>query len=190
MGQICTATSRIYVQSAIYDEFIERFIQYTKETSVIGSQFDGATTHGPQVSKIQHEKIMQYIDSAKSEGAQLVLGGAAKSGPGYFIEPTIFKDASNSMKVVREEIFGPFVVIQPFDTEEEAVQKANDTDYGLGAAVFTRDVVRAHRVAGAIEAGMVWVKSQISWLCNPELTVCFSDKLLSRFTLCHSFRWL
>lgn len=159
MGQICTATSRIYVQDTIYDKFIDQFTEYTKQTSVLGSQFDEKTNHGPQVSKAQYEKILQYAESAKSAGAKLVLGGKAAKDKGYFIEPTIFADVKSDMQVVQEEVFGPFVVIQPFKTEEQVIELANDTQYGLGAALFTRDIVKGHRVAGAIEAGTVWVNS-------------------------------
>jgi len=159
MGQICTATSRIYVQDTIYDKFIDQFTEYTKQTSVLGSQFDEKTNHGPQVSKAQYEKILQYAESAKSAGAKLVLGGKAAKDKGYFIEPTIFADVKSDMQVVQEEVFGPFVVIQPFKTEEQVIELANDTQYGLGAALFTRDIVKGHRVAGAIEAGTVWVSN-------------------------------
>lgn len=158
MGQICTATSRLYVQDTIYDDFVKKLKEHTAQNTSIGSQFDPKVSHGPQVSKVQMEKILGYVDSAKSEGAELVVGGTRPTDKGYFIEPTIFKDVKNDMKVVREEVFGPFVVVQSFKTEEEAIEKANDTDYGLGAAVFTQNIVKGHRVAAAIEAGMVWVR--------------------------------
>lgn len=159
MGQICTCTSRIYVQDAVYDTFIEKFKQYTIENSKWGSQFDPSVNHGPQVSQVQRDRILEYVASAKSEGAQLVLGGGSKDGKGYFIEPTIFKDTNRDMKVVREEVFGPFVVIESFSSDKDAISKANDTQYGLGAAVFTENITRAHKVAAAIEAGMVWINS-------------------------------
>ncbi|KAK0383202.1 hypothetical protein NLU13_9115 [Sarocladium strictum] len=159
MGQVCTSTSRIYVQSSIYDKFVKAFVEYTKENSVVGSQFDASTSHGPQVSRAQRDKILQYVSAGKEEGAELILGGTGKEGSGYFVQPTIFGASNNALKIVQEEIFGPFVVIQGFETEEDALVKANDTQYGLGAAVFTKDVVRAHRVAGEIQAGMVWINS-------------------------------
>lgn len=170
MGQICTCTSRIYVQDTVYDSFIEQFKQYTIENSKVGSQFDPSVNHGPQVSKTQRDRILSFVESAKSEGAQLVLGGGSGSqDKGYFIEPTIFKDTNRSMKAVREEVFGPFVVIESFSSQKEAISKANDTEYGLGAAVFTENITRAHKVAAAIEAGMVWVSSALSpnQLCGP-----------------------
>ncbi|CBF74652.1 hypothetical protein AN4126.2 [Aspergillus nidulans FGSC A4] len=159
MGQICTATSRIYVQETIYDTFVEKFKQYTIENSKVGSQFDPSVTHGPQISKAQRDRILSYVQSAKSEGAQLVLGDEPVSEKGYFVPPTIFKNTTREMSAVREEIFGPFVVIQSFSTQQDAINKANDTEYGLGAAVFTENITRAHRVAAAIQAGMVWINS-------------------------------
>ncbi|CAJ2500214.1 Uu.00g030670.m01.CDS01 [Anthostomella pinea] len=159
MGQVCTSTSRIYVQDSIYDKFLEQFKEYTIQNTTSGSQFDDKVTHGPQISKAQQEKIQSYIATAKSEGGRLLLGGNSHSGKGYFVEPTIFADMKNDMKASREEVFGPFVVIQSFSSEDDAVEKANDSEYGLGAAVFTRDIVRGHKVAAAVEAGMVWINS-------------------------------
>lgn len=158
MGQICTSTSRLYVQDSVYDKFLDMFREYTKANSKVGSQFDSNINHGPQISKTQQERILSYVDSAKSEGARLVLGGDKPDQEGgYFVMPTIFADVTNDMKAVREEVFGPFVVIQSFNSQQEVIEKANDTQYGLGAAVFTKDIVRGHKVADAIEAGMVWV---------------------------------
>lgn len=157
MGQICTSTSRIYVHHSVYRKFLDAFKDYTTKTSVIGSQFDPQVNHGPQVSRSQYDKILHYVDVAKSDGARLLLGGIKNGDQGYFIKPTIFADATNEMQALRDEIFGPFVMIQPFETDEEVIEKANDTEYGLGAAIFTQDIVRAHRVAGLIDAGSVWV---------------------------------
>lgn len=161
MGQICTATSRIYVQQSVYDKFLDEFVHYTKKTSVIGSQFDPNVNHGPQVSRAQYEKILQYAESAKSAGANLVLGGTGRSGSekGYFIRPTIFSNVTSDMAVVKEEVFGPFVIVKAFATEDEAVKEANNTEYGLGAAIFTKDITRALKTADLVEAGTVWVSN-------------------------------
>ena len=159
MGQICTSTSRIYVQESIYEDFVEKFKQYTIENSIVGSQFDPQVNHGPQVSAAQKSRILGYLETAKREGAQLVLGDDQPSpdAKGYFVKPIIFKDTNRHMTPVREEVFGPFVVIQSFKDQKDAVDKANDTEYGLGAALFTENITRAHNVAAAIQAGMVWV---------------------------------
>jgi aldehyde dehydrogenase (NAD+) len=158
-GEICTATSRILVQQDIYDEFIEKFKAQVKEVSVIGDQWDPKTFQGPQVTRTQYDRVLSFIETGKSEGATLLCGGKAKDGKGYFILPTVFTDVKDNMRVYREEIFGPVVTISTFATEEEAINRANDTTYGLGASIFTKDLERAHRVASEIEAGMVWVNS-------------------------------
>ncbi|KAL9616877.1 MAG: hypothetical protein Q9160_008299 [Pyrenula sp. 1 TL-2023] len=163
MGQICTATSRLLVQEGIYDEFVKVFQEVIKSTSTIGDPFSDETFQGPQVTKAQYEKVLGYIEAGKSEGANLATGGMpyknVGGGKGFFIEPTVFTGVKDHMKIYREEIFGPFVVIASFKTEEDALRMANDTTYGLGSAVFTRDIERAHRVASKIEAGMVWINS-------------------------------
>ncbi|KAL6712360.1 mitochondrial aldehyde dehydrogenase [Coniothyrium glycines] len=161
-GQVCTATSRILVQEGIYDKFVESFKEYVKTASVVGDPFKDDTFQGPQVTKTQFDRVLQYIESGKSEGATLVAGGEAYKnvgGKGFFVSPTIFTNVKDNMKIYREEVFGPFVVIASFKTEEEAVQRANDSTYGLGAALFTENITKAHRVARNIEAGMVWINS-------------------------------
>lgn len=159
-GQICTATSRILVQDSIYDQFIGLFKDTVAQTSVVGDPFSEDTYQGPQVTKQQFERVLSYISKGKAEGATLLCGGEPKKDTkGFFIAPTVFTDVKDDMTIYREEIFGPVVVISRFGTEEEAVARANDTTYGLGAAVFTRDLERSHRVAAEIEAGMVWVNS-------------------------------
>jgi aldehyde dehydrogenase (NAD+) len=162
-GQICSATSRILVQDAIYDAFVAAFKSHVQEVSIIGDPFAESTFQGPQVTKAQYDRVMGYIKSGKEEGATLIAGGEAftsvGTGKGFFIKPTIFTHVKPSMKIYREEIFGPFVVITSFKTEEEALELANDTTYGLGSAVFTQDITRGHRVAKKIEAGTVWINS-------------------------------
>jgi aldehyde dehydrogenase (NAD+) len=162
-GQVCTSTSRVLVQEGIYDKFVELFKEVVKTTSKVGDPFSEDTFQGPQVTKAQYEKVLGYIEAGKTEGATLASGGAPHKnvgdGKGFFIEPTIFTQVTDQMKIYREEIFGPFVVIASFKTEDEALKMANDTTYGLGSAVFTTNIERAHRVAAKIEAGMVWVNS-------------------------------
>ncbi|KAL1297884.1 hypothetical protein AAFC00_006405 [Neodothiora populina] len=161
-GQICTATSRILVQEGIYDKFVSEFKDHVKTTSIVGDPFKDDTFQGPQVTKAQYDRVLHYIESGKSEGATLLYGGEPHknaNGKGFFVTPTVFTDVKDSMKIYREEIFGPFVVVSSFKTEEEAVERANDTTYGLGSAVFTQDITKAHRVARNIEAGMVWINS-------------------------------
>ncbi|KAI9682105.1 MAG: mitochondrial aldehyde dehydrogenase [Caeruleum heppii] len=162
MGQICTATSRILVQEGVYDKFVELFKDQVKQVSKVGDPFKDETFQGPQVTKTQYDRVLSYIEAGKSEGATLAAGGEPyknANGKGFFIAPTIFTNVKDNMKIYREEVFGPFVVIASFKTEEEAVERANDTTYGLGSAVFTQNIVRGHRIARNIEAGMVWVNS-------------------------------
>ena len=163
-GQICTATSRILVQETVYDSFISAFKKQVQEVSVVGDPFAETTFQGPQVTKAQYERVLGFVQTGKEEGATLLSGGEAfTKGPtsekGFFINPTIFTDVKPSMKIYREEVFGPFVVVATFKTEEEALDMANDSTFGLGSAVFTKDITRAHRVARRIEAGMVWINS-------------------------------
>ncbi|KAJ5614230.1 hypothetical protein N7528_007884 [Penicillium herquei] len=171
-GQICTATSRIFVHREILPTFLAEFKKAVEGVS-IGDQWDANTFQGPQVTRAQYERILSYFEIAKNEGATLVTGGAAhvpskeENKNGYFVQPTVYTDVTDSMRIVREEVFGPVVVILPFDTEEEAIERANDTSYGLGAAVFTTDLERAHRVAAEIETGMVWINS--SQDCDPRI---------------------
>ena len=163
MGQICTATSRILVQADVYDKFVETFKEVVHSTSKVGDPFQDDTFQGPQVTKAQYEKVLSYIEAGKTEGATLATGGTpykdVGEGKGFFIAPTVFTEVTEEMKIYREEVFGPFVVVASFKTEEEGIKMANNTQYGLGSALFTRDVERAHRVASRIEAGMVWINS-------------------------------
>jgi aldehyde dehydrogenase (NAD(P)+) len=177
-GQVCTATSRILVQEGIYDKFVEAFKEHVSKASVVGDPFKDDTFQGPQVTKTQFERVLSYIEAGKSDGAKLIAGGEAfknVGGKGFFIAPTIFTDVKDDMRIYREEVFGPFVVISSFKTEEEAIERANDTTYGLGAALFTENITKAHRVARLIEAGMVWINSSN----DSDVRVPFGGKFLS-----------
>lgn len=168
-GQICTATSRLFVQEGIYDAFVKRFKEVIKETSILGNQFEESTFQGPQVTKQQHERILEYIEKGKSEGATVIYSADAdkeKPQKGYFVSPTVFGDVRDDMSICREEIFGPVVVLSSFKTEEEAVARANDTMYGLGAAVFTTDLEKAHRYV-ILHANLRTVGTQELWKKSP-----------------------
>lgn len=163
-GQVCTATSRILVQESVYDSFVTAFKKYVQDVSVVGDPFAKNTFQGPQVTKLQYERVLGFVQTGKEEGATLVCGGESfTDGPtpnkGFFVKPTIFKDVTPDMTIYREEVFGPFVVIATFKTEEQALEMANDSTYGLGSAIFTKDITRAHKLAKRIEAGMVWINS-------------------------------
>uniref|UniRef100_A0A6Q2X5T1 aldehyde dehydrogenase (NAD(+)) n=1 Tax=Esox lucius TaxID=8010 RepID=A0A6Q2X5T1_ESOLU len=155
-GQCCCAGSRTYVQDTIYDEFMERSVQRAKNR-VVGDPFNLKTEQGPQVDEEQFKKIIGYISSGKREGAKLMCGGGVAADRGYFIEPTIFGDVQDSMTIAREEIFGPVMQILKFKTVEEVIDRANDTKYGLAAAIFTKDIDKAHYISNGLRAGTVWI---------------------------------
>ncbi|KAL2683364.1 Aldehyde dehydrogenase [[Neocosmospora] mangrovei] len=155
-GQICCAGSRIFVQEGIYDKFLEAFKKRAQQNKV-GDPFQEDTFQGPQVSQLQYDRIMSYIDSGKSEGATVVTGGSRHGQKGYFIQPTIFSDVRPDMKIMQEEIFGPVASISKFKDEAEALEMAHDTTYGLAAAVHTQDLNTAIRMSNALQAGTVWV---------------------------------
>lgn len=159
-GEKCSAPTRLFVQRDIYDEVVEKIGEYAKNYRC-GDPFDPASDQGAQVSKEHMESIVDYINSGVEQGARIVAGGKrdtrGENAKGYFVEPTIFADVDNRMKIAQEEIFGPVLCIISFDTEEEVIQMANDTIYGLGAGLWTGDTSRAHRVANQLDAGMVFV---------------------------------
>ncbi|GAD97745.1 aldehyde dehydrogenase [Paecilomyces variotii No. 5] len=157
-GQCCCAGSRILVQEGIHDKFVQRFKERAAANKV-GNPFDKDTFQGPQVSKAQFERIMGYIDDGKKAGAKVLVGGERHGEQGYYIQPTVFTDVTQDMKIVQEEIFGPVVSIQKFKTEEDAIRIGNNTSYGLAAAVHTSNVNTAIRVSNELRAGTVWVNN-------------------------------
>jgi acyl-CoA reductase-like NAD-dependent aldehyde dehydrogenase len=157
-GQICTAGSRIFVHERIFDEVSEKLVALANMQQV-GDPLDPGTAMGPLISKAQLDRVSQYVALGQEEGARLLAGGARVGSKGYFHRPTLFAGTRRDMRIVREEIFGPVAVLIPFTDEEDAVLEGNNTEYGLGAAVWTNDISRAHRVARRLQAGTVWVNT-------------------------------
>ncbi|WP_458317645.1 aldehyde dehydrogenase [Mycolicibacterium brisbanense] len=159
-GQTCIAGSRVFAQRAIYDELLERVAERARSIRM-GNPLDDDTELGPLAFEDQRDKVASYVDLGRSEGARVLTGGRATDGGlgGFFYEPTVLVDVTNQMRVVREEIFGPVAAIMPFDSEDEVVQLANDTEYGLAAGVWTANLSRAHRMAARLDAGTIWVNT-------------------------------
>lgn len=155
-GQCCTAGSRLFIEEKCYEEFVARSIERAKNR-VVGDPFDLKTEQGPQISQVQFNKVMHYIEAGMREGAKLQYGGNRVGDRGFFIEPTVFTDVENQMRIAQEEIFGPVMSIIKFKDINEVISRANNTKYGLAAAVWTKDINKAHTVAHRLRAGTVWV---------------------------------
>jgi aldehyde dehydrogenase (NAD+) len=155
-GQCCCAGSRVFVQEKVYDKFVDKLVSMNKARKV-GDPFDPATEQGPQVDKAQFDKIMHYVEVGKSEGAKCLSGGVRHGDRGFFIEPTLFADVKDSMAIATDEIFGPVLSVLKFKDIDEVAQRGNNTFFGLAAAVWTRDIGKAHRLAKELRAGTVWV---------------------------------
>jgi phenylacetaldehyde dehydrogenase len=157
-GQVCVAGTRILVHESVHDQFAEALTRKVASFR-IGDPFADDTLLGPLVSAEQYERVSSYIGIGRAEGAQITIGGEPMDGPGYFVQPTVFEAVNNDMRLAREEIFGPVAAILPFSDLDEAIRIANDTDYGLAAAVATTNVSAAHSVARRLRAGVVWVNT-------------------------------
>ncbi len=155
-GQCCCAGSRQFVEESVYDQFIDKLAKKVAARR-LGDPFDPKTEQGPQVDKTQYDRIMGFIEHGRSQGARCVTGGERFGDKGYFIKPTIFADVKDDMKIAVEEIFGPVLTVLKFKDLEEVVLRANRTDYGLAAAVWTRDIGKAHKIANEVRAGTVWI---------------------------------
>ncbi len=160
-GQSCDAASRILVHESIHDEFVDKFIEHTAEVWTPGDNLESGTTVGPLAFEDQYDKTAKYVQIGKEEGAELIYGGSKPSSEqyedGWYFEPTVFDDVENDMRIAQEEIFGPVQTIMTFSNYEEAVQLANDVEFGLASGVSTEDVSLAHKVAADLEAGSVWI---------------------------------
>lgn len=159
-GERCTSSSRLFVHSSLYEEFTEQLRQRVAKIKV-GNPLNPDTEIGPLIHKVHFDKVSSYVGIGQEDGATLAIGGGVIAGmeSANYIQPTLFTNANNDMRIAQEEVFGPFLIAIPFDTDEEALELANDVKYGLTAYIWTKDISRAHRMARDIEAGMVWVNS-------------------------------
>lgn len=155
-GQCCCAGSRLFVDEKCYDEFVAKSVEKA-QSRIVGDPFDSNTQQGPQVDKDQFDKVMSYIESGMRQGAQMLCGGNQVGDKGFFIAPTVFADVRDDMQIAQEEIFGPVMSIIKFQDIEEVIQRANNTIYGLAAAVWTQDITKANAIANNVRAGTVWV---------------------------------
>jgi aldehyde dehydrogenase (NAD+) len=155
-GQCCTAGSRLFVENKIHDEFVERLAEKAKSRKV-GDPLDPRTQQGPQVSEEQLDKILHYVRLGEKQGATLLTGGERVGAKGFFVQPTIFDNVKDDMAIAKDEIFGPVVSVLPFKGVDEVIDRANRTQYGLAAAIWTKDINKAHLYARKVKAGTVWV---------------------------------
>ena len=177
-GEICTASSRVYVQESVYDKFLTMFKDHVEEAYVQGAQFVDGVNVGPAVCKAQQERVLGYIESAKKEGGRIITGGGIPSQTekkGYYIEPTIIADCNQDMTVVKEEIFGPVIVVSKFKSDEEAIELSNESDYGLAAYLFTKDIVRSQNYIRKVESGQVFV----NYTCAADFRMPFGGYKMS-----------
>ncbi|MEP1931927.1 MAG: betaine-aldehyde dehydrogenase [Roseibium sp.] len=161
-GQICSNGTRVFVHTAIKEQFLKRLAERTSN-AVLGDPLDEATNIGPLVSKLQLDKVLHYMQVGQDDGARLICGGGVAkidSFPdGYFVKPTVFADVKDDMRIAREEIFGPVLSVLDFDDEDDVIARANDTEFGLAAGIFTKDIQKAHRVIDRLQAGTCWINT-------------------------------
>lgn len=157
-GQVCSNGTRVFVHRAVKERFLERLKART-EAIVLGDPLDEATQMGPLVNAAHFDKVLGYLAAGKAEGARLITGGAALERAGFYVQPTVFADVTDTMTIAREEVFGPVMAVLDFDTEEEVIERANATEFGLSAGIFTRDLARAHRMIARLQAGTCWINT-------------------------------
>ena len=155
-GQCCCAGTRLFVEETIHDAFVEKMVARSNK-AVIGDPFSPQTNHGPQIDQTQFDKILHYIDVGKKSGAKCLTGGERAADRGYFVKPTVFDGVTDDMAIAKEEIFGPVMQILKFKSMDEVIERGNNTFYGLAAAVWTKDITKAHNMAKALRAGTVWI---------------------------------
>lgn len=167
MGQNCSACTRVYVQRSIYDKVVDGIAERVGGVK-LGAGLDSAADMGPLVSEKQQNTVLSYIEKGKEEGARIVTGGSKGIDKGYFVEPTVFADVEDDMTIAREEIFGPVMSIFPFDTVEEVIERANDSEYGLAASVWTENIKKAHYITAKLKTGTVWINDfGLEWETMP-----------------------
>jgi len=167
-GQLCTAGSRTFVHEKIYDKFVEAATEAAKQLQVGDPSSDGTSQIGPLVDKAQYEKVLEFIESGKTEGAVLKAGGSSLGKKGYFVKPTVFANVNDQMRIAREEIFGPVQSIIRFSDPKEVIARCNNTEYGLAAAVVTEDIAKVFQIANSVQAGTIWVNTYHEVYVNAE----------------------